>query len=428
MAKLWAVVKREYLERVRTRWFLIATIFGPVLLAALTILPALLSSRSRASADVANIVILDATGTNLGERVAARLGGGLTMDRPPTRVRAVELARLADAESTATREVMAKRARGYLVLDNFTVGGIAARYAGRNASSLLDVNRIESAVRQSVMALRLERAGIEPAQVRALSDMRLRLNAEQITDAGRGGSGTVGFFFAFGVAFLLYTSIMIYCQNVLRGVMEEKATRVAEVVISSVRPQALLAGKVIGVGAVGLTQQLIWIVTSVAMLKARAPLFAALHREAAPLQLPAVTPGVGALLVLFFLLGYTFYAALYAAVGAMVNSEQEAQQAAMPVVLLIVSSVIFMQPVLLNPTSTLAQVMSILPFSAPLIMPLRMAMVPVPPREIALAIAGVLVACVAAVWLASRIYRVGLLMYGKRPTVAELVRWVRYAD
>ena len=164
------------------------------------------------------------------------------------------------------------------------------------------------------------------------------------------------------------------------------------------------------------------------MLKARGPLLAAMGRDPGSTQLPDLGWDVGVLLLVFFVLGYTLYASLYAAVGAMVNSEQEAQQAAMPVVLLIASSIVFLNPILLNPTSTLAVVMSTLPFSAPLLMPLRMSMVPVPPHEIAIALAGVVAACVVSVWVASRIYRVGLLMYGKRPDMRELVRWVRYAD
>jgi ABC-2 type transport system permease protein len=129
----------------------------------------------------------------------------------------------------------------------------------------------------------------------------------------------------------------------------------------------------------------------------------------------------------FFILGYVFYSSLYAAAGAMVNSEQEAQQALTPVMLFVIASALLIQPVLLNPGSSLARVASIVPFSAPIIMPLRMSLVAVPPLDIALSVLGLVLACAAAVWLAGRIYRVGMLMYGKKPTLRELARWVRAA-
>ena len=131
------------------------------------------------------------------------------------------------------------------------------------------------------------------------------------------------------------------------------------------------------------------------------------------------------LILLFFVLGYGVYSSLYAAVGATVNSEQEAQQALAPILVLIISSALFIQPALLNPTSTLARVASMFPFSAPIIMPLRMSLVPIPPWEMAVAIVGLVVTFIAVILLAARIYRVGLLMYGKRPSFSELARWVR---
>ena len=426
MGKLWTVTKREYVERVRTKWFLIATVFGPLLFGTLLIVPPLLTARSRsqASADAANVVILDATGLGLGRRVALVLNGGLFGDTARTRVQIVTPPQLAAAESAATRAVMRNEAQGYLVLDSSTVAGRTARYAGRNASSIVDVAQITRAVRQNVLQLRLERAHVDPALAAQLTKMRVELSAERITDRGREGSGVVSAYFGFGVAFLLFVTIVQYGQNVLRGVMEEKSTRVAEVVLSSVPPSQLLAGKVLGVGAVGLTQQVVWIAAGLGLAKLRAPLLEQLGVEAQSFPLPTISLGVGVILLLFFVLGYVLYSSLFAAVGAMVNNDQDAQMAAIPVVLLLVASIIFVQPIMLNPTGRLAFVMSRLPFSAPILMPLRMIVVPISPLEVAGTLTGVAAACVGTVWLAARIYRVGLLMYGKRPTVRELARWV----
>jgi len=197
--------------------------------------------------------------------------------------------------------------------------------------------------------------------------------------------------------------------------------------VSSVPSETLLAGKVLGVGAVGLTQQIIWVVASVAMFKLRAPLMARLGVPATPFQLPEISIGLAILLLLFFLLGFTFYASLYAAVGSSINTEQEAQQAVLPLLIMLVATAVFINPILMNPTSRTAFVMSILPFSAPIIMPLRLAIGSVPWTDLVLSLVGLALSCVLAVWIAARIYRVGLLMYGKRPTMREMARWISYS-
>jgi len=149
--------------------------------------------------------------------------------------------------------------------------------------------------------------------------------------------------------------------------------------------------------------------------------------DAAPIQFPSISFSLVVLLVVFFLLGYTFYAALFAAVGAMVNSEQEAQQAQLPIVMLLIISIMFLQPVLNAPDGKLANLLTWLPFSSPIVMPLRMSAVSVPAWEVAASIFALAAGCYIAVWIAARIYRTGLLMYGKRPTMFEVARWVREA-
>jgi len=146
-----------------------------------------------------------------------------------------------------------------------------------------------------------------------------------------------------------------------------------------------------------------------------------------PFQLPEISILFAILLLVFFLLGFTFYASLYAAVGASVNTEQEAQQAVQPMLILLVATAIFINPILVNPTGQLARVMSLLPFSAPIIMPLRLSLVTVPWYELVGSLVGLALSCWGAVWIAARIYRVGLLMYGKRPSLKELRRWIVYA-
>ncbi len=427
MAKLWAIIKREYLERVRTRWFVFATVFGPIFFGAMIIIPAVLAKKSKGSTEFTNTRILDATTTGIGQRIADIMNRDRQTGAVPPQVIVLKPSELSAAESTATRQVMDKQVSGYLIADSRTLGGEEARYAGRNATSLGDMERLRSVVKEALLAQRLQNAGIDSSRVRDLTFIPLQLSSERITDKGRGGSGTVSIIFAGGIAFLLYMSIVLYGQNVLRGVLEEKTTRVAEVVVSSVPAETLLAGKVLGVGAVGLTQQVLWAITTVLMFKLRQPILEKFGVSTMPFALPEISIGLALLLLLFFILGFIFYSSLYAAVGASVNTEQEAQQAVQPMLILLVATAIFINPILLNPTSRLAQVMSLLPFSAPIIMPLRLALGSVPWYELAGSLTGVLAACFLATWFAARIYRVGLLMYGKRPTLGEMMRWASYS-
>jgi len=427
MAKLWAIIKREFLERVRSKWFLIATFLGPVFFAAIIIIPAWLASRSKATSDVNNTIILDATATGFGQRLSAAIAGDDTDKTKMPTVRVVAPAELAMAESTATRQVMTKEKVGYMVVTDQTVAGETAKYAGRNASSLPDMQQIRTALRQTILASRLEKIGIDNSRTKELTFIPLNFSTERITERGRGGSGMASVMFGFAIGFLLYMTIIIYGQTIMSSVIEEKTSRVAEVVMSSVPTNTLLAGKVLGVGAVGLTQQVLWIATTYILLKLREPIMARLGAPTTSFGLPDISMGAALLFLAFFILGFIFYSSLYAAVGSAVNSEQEARQAATPLMIMIVVAGVFIQPVLLNPTGTTAQVLSLVPITSPIIMPIRMAVTGVPALEMAGSIAFLILGCFAALWLASRIYRVGLLMYGKKPTMREMARWVSYS-
>jgi ABC-2 type transport system permease protein len=427
MGKLRVITAREYVERVRTRWFLFSTVFGPAFFAVLMILPAVITRRTKASEDVSRIVVLDATGREVGRRIADGLSIGMIGDTARTQVQELTTDRLAPAESSATRAIVRGELTGYLVLDSAALEGRRVRYAGRNASAEADMEMLRRVVRESVMETRLEMAGVERQRSAALVRTQLDFELERITDRGRGGSAKVSVFFALIIVVMLYMALMLYGQAVLRGVMEEKQTRVAEVVVSSVPPWQLLAGKVIGVGAVGLTQLAVWISSAILLMRYRGPILEKFGASAMSFTPPDVTVGMGLVLLLFFVAGYVFYSSLFAAVGAMVSSEQEAQQALMPIILLLVSSFVFFQPILSKPTSGLAHTLSWLPFSAPIVMPLRMAVIPVAGWEVAVALISVAAGSYIAVWVAARIYRTGMLMYGKRPTMRELARWLRTA-
>ncbi|MDB4890876.1 MAG: hypothetical protein JWL61_2731 [Gemmatimonadetes bacterium] len=440
MRKLVVVFKREYFERIRSKWFLVGTLLGPVFLGVLFVGPAYLSMKQRPATDLANVIVLDATGTGFGPRVAAALKKSFP-ESPAPQVKSVDPERLAVAEDSAVNAVVRKEVYGFIVLDSNTIANRSVQYAGRNASSINDVQSLMNPVKQQVLAQRMEKAGMDPAKVNALTAEKLDTKVEKIGNNGREtGGGTGNLIFGYVIAFLLYMMIALYGQTILRNVLEEKTTRVAEVVVSSVSTDTLLAGKVLGSGLVAITQVLSWVVLTIGMLFYLAPImFGKMTPQvgaqaAAARGLPSdmvmnalPTPGTALVIFGFFVLGFIFYSALFAAAGSMVSSQEDVQQAAMPVMLMLVSSILFLQPILLAPGSTLSRVMSLIPFSAPILMPLRMSLVPVPWWELAASLGGVALACVAAIWVSARIYRVGLLMYGKRPSFKELGRWVRYA-
>lgn len=437
--KLLIIARREYLERVRSRWFIVMTLLVPVLLAGAFLVPAWLTVRSATSANARNIIVLDATGAGLGRRVVDNLAGdSAAAGTGAPQLRTIARDSIAAAEADALRQVMTKDSYvGYLVLDDSTLAGTSARYAGRNASAITVVEKLQDVVRRAVTMVRLQEAGVSDATIQQVSRMRLRMSAQRVDDRGRGGSGQAGFFLGLSIALMLFLSVIVHGQAILRGTLEEKTTRVAEVVLSSVKPETLLAGKVLGVGAVGLTQQILWIAIGAYLITTFAPIL--LHTAgggAAAGVAPSVslsgalgglTAGMFVAVLLFFLVGFVFYASLFAAAGAMVNSEQEAQQAVMPVTVLIMAVWLCVNPVLMNPSGTLAVVLSWLPFSSPIILPMRMGLVSVPWWTVTGSLVCGVLGCVFVLWLSARIYRVGMLMYGKRPSFAEVARWIRYA-
>ncbi|MEP6492401.1 MAG: ABC transporter permease [bacterium] len=441
-SKIFVVAKREYLERVRTRWFVIITLLVPAIMAGVVMLPLYMATHSAASNEVRHITILDATGAGLGDRLAkslmadSSLAGGAGSDTIAPRVVNTTPAELPEKEKAASAEVQQRRhIAGYLVLTDSTLAGKSARYAGRNASGISEMEKLTTALRQEVMIQRLSHEGVRNDIINDLATTHLKLNSERLSESGRSGSGQAGLFAGIIVGVLLFMSIIIHGQNVLRGVLEEKSSRVAEVVLSSVKPETLLAGKVLGVGAVGLTQQIAWLGIGAYLMNFLTPIVMRGASAGASGGGPAAVSGalggmsIGLLgiALAYFLIGFVFYATLYAAAGSMVNSEQEAQQAAVPVMLLLMSTWLMVNPVLINPNGKLAVILSWLPWSSPIIMPMRIGLTSVSPYTVAGSIVVAIVGCVFAVWLSARIYRVGMLMYGKKPSFAEVAKWIRYA-
>ncbi len=415
-AKLWAVVKREYLERVRTKGFVIATILGPLLMAGMMIVPIF---AMRSGSKPLKVAVLDGTGT-LGPAVEEALRAARFADKPRFDVQPVGSDAPGGPEAGLKKAVLGGELDGYLELPADAVAKGTASYFGRNVSNRIDLRTMEGAVSDVIVGVRLAAAGLDPGKVKDLTKA-LDLKTIRLSESGEREDQGAAMILAIILLMILYTSILMWGQMLMTSVIEEKTSRVVEVMASGVSSTTLLAGKLLGVGGAGLTQFLVWSLSLFAVSLAMAgPL-------AGALPMPEITPLMLVSFVLFFLLGFFFYASLYAAIGAAVNTVQEAQNFVWPVVMPIILGMVFFTAVLEAPDGAVSVTLSMIPGISPLIMFLRIVVLTPPWWQIALSVGLLALAILGVVWVSARIYRVGILMYGKKPTYPELVKWVRHA-
>jgi ABC-2 type transport system permease protein len=279
-----------------------------------------------------------------------------------------------------------------------------------------------------VVGERLGRAGVDPA-ILMVATAPISLETSRVSNGQVSGeSGESSFILAYVMSFLLYMALLLYGNQVMGSVLEEKSNRIMEVLVSSLTPFELMLGKVLGVGSVALLQLGIWTGTAKVLTSQRVAIAGLLGAEpsaAMSMPIPAISGGLLVVYLSFFVLGFFLYSAAYAAVAATVSTQQEAQQAALPVTMCIVVGLIMMFGLLDEPNGTLARTMSLIPLFAPFVTPVRYSLSPLPLMEV-LASAGLTALGVLAVaWVAARIYRVGILMYGKRASIVEILRWIR---
>jgi ABC-2 type transport system permease protein len=417
MRKVWAVVRREFVERVRSKWFWFSAVLGPLLVAAILIIPL----RLGASGGAKRIAVVDGSTGAFGRRVADSLaqGGAFSVvAREPTRAGLLD---------SLTREVGAKRLDGFLVVTDTTLETGAAEYRASNVSSLRDIDELRRVLGRVAVNGRLERAGVDPGTVRR-AQLRINLQTKKISGSHTTGeSSAESFWLAYLMSMVLFVVIAVYGVNVMSSVLEEKTTRVVEVLVSSLEPFKLMLGKVVGVGAVSIFQFAIWAVGGRLVLTHRAALVGTLTAAEPQMafQLPHVPASTAALFVAYFLGGFFLYSAMFAAVGAMASNEQEARQAQQPVMFLLVIAYLSVFALANSPGSTYAVALSLIPFTAPIAMPVRWAAGSIAARELVASLGLLALGIVVVTWIAARIYRVGILMTGKRPNLKELVRWVR---
>jgi ABC-2 type transport system permease protein len=423
MRKIWLVIKREYLTRVRTRGFILSTVGLPLF--SVGIFAIALALATRKADHALKISILDNLG-GLAPQITAGLGEKLPDGRPLYQVVGTwdrpESERKVQEE--LDEQIRQGRLDGFLEVPKDVLDGKAATFHSQSPDDFPTNQAISRAVDNAVVERRLSDRGIHIDNLSGLV-RGVDLSLVRVTKTGEAEEEGQGLLVRFSIVMILYITLLAYGVMTMRSVLEEKTTRIVEILASSVKPSYLLGGKILGVAAVGLTQYLIWVLSAALIFGYGAAVGAAFRpgASAPSLHLPAsmlVYP------VIFFLAGYFLYASLYAALGAMVASEEELQQVQLPIVIVLVVCFLLNPIILRAPNSPLAVTLTMIPFFAPILMVFRITVQTPPFWQIALSLALCLLTTLGIVQLSAKIYRVGILMYGKRPSLVELLRWLRY--
>jgi ABC-2 type transport system permease protein len=432
MHNIFIIAKREYLERVRTRSFVIMTLFIPLLMFGVIAVPTMLANRR--SNEIKRMVVV-AGDRDTAEMIRSRIeqrqdqeksGGkaGIKLDQkrslPPTNFTVEINTNTADSERAAlTSEVKDKKLDAFLWATPDAIKARKLDFVTNDVSSFIDNRVFGAAVNDALRRSALKSKGLNEEEIE--SSLQSVEVAPQSPLGKNAPNPQVMFIATLGMVMVMYVTVLLYGVNVMRSILEEKTSRIMEVMLSIASAKDLMAGKILGVGAVGLTQVGIWVLT------------AGIFSSSALVASAGLIKGVLSVKLLlyfgvFFLLGYVLYSTLCAAVGSMVNSEQEAQQMQFLVMMPMILSVIFIVNIFQHPSSPIAMFGSFFPFTAPLVMFSRIAIQPETPWwQIAASIALMIATIYGMVWLCGRIYRVGILMYGKKPNLPEIMKWIKYA-
>ena len=453
--KLLAVIKREYLQQVRAKAFWIATFLIPTLFLVFVFIqvalqktlvakgrigvvdlsgrlyePLVAEYKARPSDEEADQPQKDEKAAKVDEKSVTEK---MNESRNPKITTRLDLFKvdatpetLPEVRKRLNKDVQSEKIKAYIVLTPKTLETGHAEWRAQSVKAELVMReQIASLLSRAATKERLKDRGVDP-KVYDAARLRVDLEAHEAKEIESGESGkNVGMNLAIsGVFFfLIYISIFVYGAYIMRGVLEEKNNRIVEVIVSSIRPTTLMLGKILGIGLVGLTQYAVWASLAIAIALPGVAAVAGMG-EGLP-HIPVATIGA---FVLFFLLGYFLYASLYAALSAPFNTEQEAQQFVMiPGMMLILTSTTWFFAYN-QPNGRLATVLSFFPFTAPLMMFMRISVQTPPLWQIGVSVALLVATIFLVAWFAGRVYRVGILMYGKKPTLPEIFRWARQAD
>lgn len=422
MNKMFLVIKREYLERVLSKWFLIGTLLGPVLMAVLILAPLLVTKLDTSDRKVTVLSLNNDTA--LLDSIEKRLGNKkdpLGKGKYVVKTLAIEdPSSLPKVQEDLAKQIKSGDINGYLVIKEEGKEH-SAEFFAENVSDLGTIRRLEDATSDAIVEKRLSLEGMDIKKINELSKP-IDIKTKKLVDAGTKEDNGQSMFLGLIMMFILYMTMLIYGMTVLRGVVEEKQSRIIEVVISSISPLQLMFGKILGIGLVGLTQFTVWSIFGAIL----PTVLASFSLASGMMSMPDIPKSLLVYFVLYFILGYFLFATLFALAGSIVSNEQDAQQVQMPITMLLIFATIFSTLIIRDPNGTTSIALSLVPFFGPVLMFLRIAVQTPPFWQIALSLSLMVVTIIACSWLAAKIYRVGILMYGKRPNIPELIKWLKY--
>lgn len=435
MNHLGLIIKREYINKVRNKSFIVMTFLSPLIMVGIFTLVAYLSQLN--NDDVKTISVLDESGLFVnqfedGDNIKYEVLSGVALEEAKLTVENSDDYGLLYIPQTDNIDDLSK----------------AITFYSEDSPSLMVMDDIEDAIQEKANTIKLKDAGMDPEQIKAL---RVRIDTKLETFKGEETSKLgSGLKLAFGglAGYLLFMFIIIYGNMIMRSVIEEKTSRIIEVIISSVKPIKLLLGKIFGTSLAGITQFLAWVVLIGVLSTVVTSIFgidpASMQQQEAMAQAEAVGGAEGIItdvmleinnlpianlvimFVFFFIGGYLLYASLYAAIGAAVDSETDTQQFMLPILMpLILAVYVGFFTVIENPHGTVSQVFSFIPFTSPVVMLMRIPF-GVPIWQQVLSVLILFATFMGTVWFAAKIYRVGILMYGKKPSYKELIKWLKY--
>lgn len=425
LTKLKIIIAREFMSRAKTKAFLLSTLLTPLFIIGITIIPILITTWDSED-EVKSYAVIDSTG---------RFINSLTQGAPEKYFDATNQS-VDDLKELVKSEAIA----GIIILNDEVYNGNADPELIYQTGGISVFGDIRKELNKVWVESHLRAENLSP-EIQKLLNTRLSIKTSKLTESGstKEENQFASFGLAYVMAFTIYMALFGYGAIIMRSVLEEKTSRIVEIIISSVKPIELMIGKVLGVGMLGLVQLLTWVVMYTGISAVAAPLYlmfagkqmaqtaASMPTEAAvPFTLPELGLGYIVLFLIYYLLGYIMYSSLFAAVGSAADAESDVQHFMFPIMIFIIIPMILLSKVATEPNSFFAVVSSIFPLFSPILMVTRLGVTNVPWWEVTLSIVLMLAMTFFLIWIAARIYRVGILMYGKKPTYKELAKWIMY--
>ncbi len=436
MSKFWVVFKREYAQVVKKKSFLIGIFLTPALMAGFMLLPAMLANKKSSVAE--KLAVIDQSGRGVGQSFVESLKQYTLDDSGKPYYDVIGIYELSDAENdrfsaledSLRESIVGEELKYFLVIKPGAHLCDTCMYLVTNSDNFRSIDRFESRLSDILSAARLQDSDVNLGIDSVLSLTR-RLNLPTRDAKGLSLPFMVKYMGALIFVMLMFGMILGYGQMVMRSVIEEKTSRIMEVLVSSVTPFQLMLGKILGLGAATFTQAAVWVILGAGIYSMRG-----MVNIDDSIDRLVFNPAIVIFFVLFLITGYLLFSTIFAFIGSIVNSEKEAQNFVFPITMSLVMPVMIGIYIIQEPNSTLSVVLSMIPFFTPTMMTMRLIFL-APTLESYSLFSGIMMqasigfiivvlSVIGMIWLTSKVFRIGILMYGKRPTLPEILRWVKY--